>query len=94
MRFQVPLSPVRLASAIFWLCGHNHEWPLSPWEPYTTLPYGKQETFILEKLAYDVLHAFQKKSKSGTATPSKEIDKIRARLKRAAEEYEKQQQGK
>src|ERR1035437_8889072 len=34
-----------------------------------------------------VLHAFQKKSKSGIATPSKEIDKIRARLKRAAEEY-------
>jgi phage-related protein len=39
-----------------------------------------------------VLHAFQKKSKSGIATPPKEIDKIRTRLKRAAEEYEKRQQ--
>jgi phage-related protein len=38
-----------------------------------------------------VLHAFQKKSKSGIATPLKEIEKVRARLKRAAEEYEKWQ---
>lgn len=39
-----------------------------------------------------VLHAFQKKSKSGIATPAKEIDKIKARLKRAAEEYEQWRQ--
>ena len=34
-----------------------------------------------------VLHAFQKKSKSGIATPKVELDKIEARLKRAQEEH-------
>jgi phage-related protein len=34
-----------------------------------------------------VLHAFQKKSKSGIATPQSEIAKIEARLKRAQEEH-------
>ena len=34
-----------------------------------------------------VLHAFQKKSKSGIATPRKDIDLIMARLKRAEEDY-------
>lgn len=34
-----------------------------------------------------VLHAFQKKSKSGIATPKSEIDKIEQRLKRAKELY-------
>ncbi|MBI5120097.1 MAG: hypothetical protein HZA67_03775 [Rhodospirillales bacterium] len=32
-------------------------------------------------------HAFQKKSKRGIATPRQEIDKIRARLNLAEEEY-------
>ncbi|HEY3637855.1 MAG TPA: type II toxin-antitoxin system RelE/ParE family toxin [Rhizomicrobium sp.] len=36
-----------------------------------------------------VLHAFQKKSKSGIATPHREIEKVRARLKLAEQEYEK-----
>lgn len=35
-----------------------------------------------------VLHAFQKKSKRGIATPSQELEKLRARLKRAEQEYE------
>ena len=35
-----------------------------------------------------VLHAFQKKSKKGIATPKSEIDLIRRRLKVAADEYE------
>ncbi|RWJ60448.1 MAG: hypothetical protein EOR33_28680 [Mesorhizobium sp.] len=35
-----------------------------------------------------VLHAFQKKSKKGIATPPQEIDKVKARLKRAEEEYQ------
>ena len=35
-----------------------------------------------------VLHAFQKKSKHGIETPPQEMDKVRARLKRAEEEYE------
>lgn len=34
-----------------------------------------------------VLHAFQKKSKSGIATPKSEMAKIGARLKRAQEEH-------
>lgn len=34
-----------------------------------------------------VLHAFQKKSKRGIATPQHEMDKVRARLKWAEAEY-------
>jgi phage-related protein len=34
-----------------------------------------------------VLHAFQKKSKTGVATPKAEIDLIKSRLKRAEEEH-------
>ena len=34
-----------------------------------------------------VLHAFQKKSKTGKATPKPEIDKIKRRLKEAQELY-------
>src|SRR5476649_2315867 len=34
-----------------------------------------------------VLHAFQKKSKKGIATPRRDIDLIKARLKRAEEHY-------
>lgn len=35
-----------------------------------------------------VLHAFQKKAKSGIATPPQEMDKIERRLRRARQEYE------
>ena len=35
-----------------------------------------------------VLHAFQKKSKRGIATPKAELDLIERRLKRAKEDYE------
>ncbi|OJU08520.1 MAG: addiction module toxin RelE [Alphaproteobacteria bacterium 64-11] len=35
-----------------------------------------------------VLHAFQKKSKRGIATPKSEIEKVELRLKRAKEDYE------
>ena len=35
-----------------------------------------------------VLHAFQKKSKRGIATPKAELDLIELRLKRAREDYE------
>ncbi len=43
------------------------------------------------KLAYRVyvLHAFQKKSKQGIATPQQDIDLIKERLKRAKEEHAK-----
>lgn len=43
-----------------------------------------------------VLHAFQKKSKHGLATPKQDIDLIEKRLKRAKEHYKEnysQQQG-
>jgi phage-related protein len=39
-------------------------------------------------LAVYVLHAFQKKSKQGIATPKAETDLIDQRLKRAQEDYE------
>jgi phage-related protein len=35
-----------------------------------------------------VLHAFQKKSKRGIKTPQRELDLIKARLKRAEEDYQ------
>ena len=35
-----------------------------------------------------VLHAFQKKSRRGIATPKAELDPIAARLARAKEDYE------
>jgi phage-related protein len=43
-----------------------------------------------------VLHCFQKKSKSGIATPQQDIDLIKSRLKAAEEDYRqwKEQQGK
>lgn len=34
-----------------------------------------------------VLHVFQKKSKSGTATPEREIELVKQRLKRAQDDY-------
>lgn len=34
-----------------------------------------------------VLHAFQKKSKSGIKTPAEEIEKVKARLKEAEKDY-------
>ena len=37
-----------------------------------------------------VLHAFQKKSKKGIATPKTEIALIKRRLKQAEEDYEKE----
>lgn len=39
-----------------------------------------------DKVVY-VLHAFQKKSKTGVATPKKELDLVRERLKRAEMHY-------
>jgi phage-related protein len=39
-----------------------------------------------------VLHAFQKKSKSGIRTPAGDIDKVRARLKDAEKHYAKWKQ--
>lgn len=41
-----------------------------------------------------VLHAFQKKSKSGIATPKQEIELLKARLKESRAFYKKMQEGK
>lgn len=41
------------------------------------------------KIVVYVLHAFQKKSKSGIATPKFEIDRIKRRLKTAREHFER-----
>ena len=44
-------------------------------------------TVRFSRIVY-VLHAFQKKSRKGVETPQHEIEKIKARLKRAEEDYE------
>jgi phage-related protein len=49
--------------------------------------YRAVYTVKFEGIVY-VLHAFQKKSKHGIATPKQDIDLIEARLKRAKEHYE------
>ena len=41
-----------------------------------------------------VLHAFQKKSTRGGATPSQEIEMVRIRLRQAEEEYQRWQNAK
>ena len=52
--------------------------------------YRAVYTVQFAKVVY-VLHAFQKKSKSGIATPKSELDLIEQRLKRAREDYEEWQ---
>ena len=47
-------------------------------------------TVRFEELVY-VLHAFQKKSKRGIATPKKELDLIRQRLADAERDYRERQ---
>jgi len=50
--------------------------------------YRAVYTVKFEGIVY-VLHAFQKKSKQGIATPKQDIDLIESRLKRAKEHYKK-----
>lgn len=50
--------------------------------------YRSVYTVKFEGIVY-VLHAFQKKSKQGIATPRQDIELIEARLKRAEEHYKK-----
>lgn len=49
--------------------------------------YRAVYTVRFEKAVY-VLHAFQKKSKRGVATPKADLDLIERRLKRAKEDYQ------
>ena len=51
---------------------------------YDTNAYRAVYTVRIGRSLY-VLHAFQKKSKRGIATPKKEIDQIKRRLRRAKE---------
>jgi phage-related protein len=51
--------------------------------------YRAVYTVRFEGMVY-VLHAFQKKSKQGIATPKQDIELIEARLKRAREQYQSQ----
>lgn len=53
-------------------------------ENYDGDAYRAVYTVKFEKAVY-VLHCFQKKSKHGTATPQREIDLIKQRLKMAAD---------
>src|SRR5438270_8934006 len=55
-------------------------------DSYRRDTYRTIYTIKFENAIY-VLHAFQKKSKQGIATPQHEIDLIKARLKRAEEHY-------
>jgi phage-related protein len=51
---------------------------------------GSAGSTVLEIAVY-ILHAFQKKSKRGIATPKREIDLIRQRLAEAERDYRKRQ---
>lgn len=60
-------------------------------DDYDTNAYRAVYTVKMGRSLY-VLHAFQKKSKRGIATPKKEIDQIKRRLRRA-KELAKQEEG-
>jgi phage-related protein len=55
-------------------------------ENFNTDTYRAVYTIRFRGTVY-VLHAFQKKAKSGVSTPKKEIDLINARLKAAEQHY-------
>lgn len=57
-------------------------------EDHNTNTFRVVYTITFKEAIY-VLHAFQKKSKHGIATPKKDMDLIEARLKRAQEDYER-----
>ena len=58
--------------------------------PYDGNTWRTVYTVRFEDAVY-VLHAFQKKSKSGIATPKKEIDLIQQRLADAERDHKKRQ---
>lgn len=79
-------------------CGEKHSdaKPLKGFKGASTLEmvedfdgdtYRVVYTLKFEGIVY-VLHAFQKKSKHGIATPKQDVELIKARLKRAKEHYE------
>ena len=58
------------------------KWSKTTMEAHTAAVY----TVKFASVVY-VLHAFQKKSKSGIKTPPEEIEKVKSRLKEAAKDY-------
>ena len=58
--------------------------------PYDGNTWRAVYTVRFEEAVY-VLHAFQKKSKSGISTPKKELDLIRERLADAERDHKKRQ---
>jgi phage-related protein len=61
-------------------------------EDHKTDTYRAVYTVKFSELVY-VLHAFQKKSKKGIATPKPDIDLIKKRLRLAEEDYKMRQPG-
>ena len=61
-------------------------------EDFQRNTYRAVYTVKFSELIY-VLHAFQKKSKKGIATPKVEIDLIKRRLKLAEDDYEQRTKG-
>jgi phage-related protein len=61
-------------------------------EDYQTDTYRAVYTVKFSEWVY-VLHAFQKKSKKGIATPKPDIDLIKKRLRMAEEDYKMRQEG-
>jgi len=61
-------------------------------EDFQRNTYRAVYTVSFSELIY-VLHAFQKKSKKGIATPKVEIDLIKRRLKLAEEDYKQRTKG-
>ena len=59
-------------------------------EDHQTDTYRAVYTVKFAELVY-VLHAFQKKSKKGIATPKPELDLIKKRLRAAEEDYKMRQ---
>lgn len=62
-------------------------------EDLQTNTYRAVYTVKFSEFVY-VLHAFQKKSRKGIATPKPDIDLIKRRLRVAEEDYKKRQAGK
>jgi phage-related protein len=74
------------------LKGHGDAGVLEIVDDFDGSTFRAVYTVRFAKAVY-VLHAFQKKSKRGIATPKAELDLINQRLKRAREDYEQWSKG-
>lgn len=83
----------RKASSAKPLAGFRGAGVLEIVEDHQTDTYRAVYTVKYSDLVY-VLHAFQKKSKKGIATPKHDIDLIKKRLRIAEEDYTMRQSGK